>query len=81
MSSDLLTQAKAWLEKDPDPTTKRQLAKLIDSNNVKELQTCFNGRLEFGTAGLRGTMGVGPSKMNVSLLVHQLINIHAAKGS
>ncbi|KAF6767238.1 Alpha-D-phosphohexomutase, C-terminal [Kalmanozyma brasiliensis GHG001] len=65
MSSELLTQAKAWLEKDPDPTTKDQLAKLIDSNNIKELQSSFRGRLEFGTAGLRGVMGVGPSKMNL----------------
>lgn len=69
MTADLLTQAKAWLAKDPDATTKDQLAKLIDSNNVKELQTCFNGRLEFGTAGLRGVMGVGPSKMNVSAAI------------
>lgn len=66
MSSDLLTQAKTWLEKDPDPATKSKLSQLIDNNNTKELQTCFNGRLEFGTAGLRGVMGVGPSKMNVS---------------
>ncbi|CDS82155.1 probable phosphomannomutase [Sporisorium scitamineum] len=65
MSSDLLTPAKAWLEKDPDPSTKEQLSKLIEANNVKELQTSFNGRLEFGTAGLRGVRGVGPSKMNL----------------
>lgn len=65
MSSDLLAQAKRWLDKDPDASTKRQLAELIESNNVTELQTCFNGRLEFGTAGLRGVMGVGPSKMNL----------------
>lgn len=65
MPSDLLTQAKAWLEKDPDPSTKAQLSKLVDSNNVAELQSSFNGRLEFGTAGLRGVMGVGPSKMNL----------------
>ncbi len=67
MTSDLITQAKAWLEKDPDPATKKQLKELIDSNNTKELQSSFNGRLEFGTAGLRGVMGVGPSKMNVSV--------------
>ncbi|KAJ9478211.1 Phosphoribomutase [Pseudozyma hubeiensis] len=65
MSSDLLTQAKAWLGKDPDPATRSQLSKFIDSNDIKELQSSFNGRLEFGTAGLRGVMGVGPSKMNL----------------
>ncbi|SNX83157.1 probable phosphomannomutase [Melanopsichium pennsylvanicum] len=65
MSSDLLAQAKAWLEKDPDPSTKAQLTKLIETNNTEDLQSCFNGRLEFGTAGLRGVMGVGPSKMNL----------------
>lgn len=65
MSSDLLNQAKAWLGKDPDPATRSQLSKFIDSNDIKELQSSFNGRLEFGTAGLRGVMGVGPSKMNL----------------
>ncbi|PWY99165.1 putative phosphomannomutase [Testicularia cyperi] len=62
---DVLGQAKAWLEKDPDPATKEQLASFIDRNDIKELESSFNGRLEFGTAGLRGVMGVGPSKMNM----------------
>lgn len=66
MSASLVQQAKAWMEKDPDPKTKEQLAAFIDSNDTKELQASFNGRLEFGTAGLRGVMGVGPTKMNVS---------------
>lgn len=66
MSSDLLDQAQAWLRKDPDVATKKQLASFIDGNDTDELKASFNGRLEFGTAGLRGVMGVGPSKMNVS---------------
>lgn len=65
MTPNVLTQAKAWLEKDPDPITKNRLSILIDSNDTEQLQASFNGRLEFGTAGLRGIMGVGPSKMNL----------------
>ena len=70
MGKGILTQAKAWLDKDPDPATKQKLAAFIDANDIKELESSFNGRLEFGTAGLRGIMGVGPSKMNVSCPPH-----------
>ncbi|EPQ32163.1 uncharacterized protein PFL1_00360 [Pseudozyma flocculosa PF-1] len=62
---ELLAKAKAWLHKDPDPTTKQQLASLIERSDFTKLEQCFGDRLEFGTAGLRGIMGVGYSNMNL----------------
>ena len=60
---DLNEQAQAWLAQDPDPATRRQLQTLLDEND-DELSDCFIGRLQFGTAGLRGKLGPGPNRMN-----------------
>lgn len=59
-----------WLEKDPDPISRQELQQLIDSSNQDELNRRFSGRLEFGTAGLRGVVGAGPAMMN-ALVIRQ----------
>ncbi len=59
-----LEQAKSWLAQDPDPITRAQLEKLIDSANEDELQKAFEPRIAFGTAGLRGELGAGSARMN-----------------
>ncbi|MGI2068403.1 phospho-sugar mutase [Shewanella sp. MF08487] len=64
MNTHLQLQVKHWLENDPDSRTKAQLQTLIDSGNEAELAARFAGRLEFGTAGLRGVVGAGPMGMN-----------------
>jgi phosphomannomutase len=67
---DWLAQARSWLADDPDATTAAQLSDAIDAalsgdaSAQRELRTQFSGRLEFGTAGLRGPMGWGPRRMN-----------------
>jgi len=60
---DLHDMARAWLDQDPDPATRSELARLIETNDA-ELADCFAGRLHFGTAGLRGPLGPGPNRMN-----------------
>ncbi|MBP7664151.1 MAG: phospho-sugar mutase, partial [Shewanella sp.] len=64
MNTHLQLQVNHWLENDPDPRTQAQLQTLIDSGNDAELAARFAGRLEFGTAGLRGVVGAGPMGMN-----------------
>jgi phosphomannomutase len=63
MQPELRDEAEAWLAQDPDPATRQELRALID-NNDDELIDCFSGRLQFGTAGLRGKLGPGPNRMN-----------------
>lgn len=64
MSSSLLEEVQAWIADDPDPVTAAHLQKLVDAGDIAALTPLFNGFLQFGTAGLRGPIGAGPSCMN-----------------
>ena len=60
----IIEQARNWIASDPDPETRRELEALLDLNDVAGLEERFAGPLQFGTAGLRGLLGAGPSRMN-----------------
>ena len=64
MDHALVAEVKAWIEDDPDPVTALRLQKLLNSGDEATLRTYFSGFLQFGTAGLRGPNGPGPSCMN-----------------
>ena len=64
MDQAFATEVKAWIEDDPDPVTASRLQKLLDTGDETTLRTFFSGFLQFGTAGLRGPNGPGPSCMN-----------------
>lgn len=53
-----------WLGDDFDESTRKEIEQLA-SEHKKALSDAFEKRLEFGTGGLRGIMGVGTNRMNI----------------
>jgi phosphomannomutase len=64
MNAALIEEVKAWIADDPDPVTAAHLQSLLDAGDEAALTPLFSGFLQFGTAGLRGPIGAGPSCMN-----------------
>jgi phosphomannomutase len=64
MNAALIEEVKAWIADDPDPVTAAHLQALLDAGDEAALTPLFSGFLQFGTAGLRGPIGAGPSCMN-----------------
>ncbi|HUZ35805.1 MAG TPA: phospho-sugar mutase [Streptosporangiaceae bacterium] len=71
--ADLRDRVEAWIGQDPDPGDRGELRALLATCAAQgepaqaaqaELADRFAGRLQFGTAGLRGTVGAGPNRMN-----------------
>lgn len=67
--TDLNARTKAWLDGDPDPQTRAELAALLASNSVEELTERMGGTLEFGTAGIRGVVEAGSNRMNRAVVI------------
>lgn len=77
LTTTLTDQVHAWIADDPDPSTRAELAALLDRARDgvdaeaarADLVDRFAGTLEFGTAGLRGEMGAGPARMNRAVVI------------
>jgi phosphomannomutase len=64
---ELRSRVTAWIADDPDERDRAELTALLADQSrgaVSELIDRFGGRLEFGTAGLRGAVAAGPNRMN-----------------
>ena len=73
LPADLAERVRAWITDDPDAADRTELQDLLDAAArgdtageaaAADLADRFAGRLQFGTAGLRGAMGAGPNRMN-----------------
>jgi phosphomannomutase len=69
--AELGERVEAWMADDPDAGDRTELQALLDrafgladAGALEELRDRFAGRLEFGTAGLRGVVAAGPNRMN-----------------
>ena len=77
ISAELKQEVSDWIKHDPDPKTAAQLQEWLDANNFAKIKDSFNGFLEFGTAGLRGRVGPGPSCMNRAVVSRTATGIAA----
>ena len=79
---DFMKEYQKWL--DSDVLTEEEKAELkAIANDPKEIESRFYGPLEFGTAGLRGTMAVGLHHMNIHVVRHTtqaFANVICAEG-
>ena len=72
---ELLERARQWAGHDPDPATASALSADIeaaqrgDEEAAARVGAAMNGPLQFGTAGLRGTVGPGESRMNLAVVI------------
>ena len=69
--AELRDAVEAWIADDPDAKDRAELQALLDrafadsdTRALAELRDRFGGRLEFGTAGLRGVVAAGPNRIN-----------------
>lgn len=65
---ELEAAAGAWRDDDPDPETRAELDALLTQGDGDAIEDRFRERLGFGTAGIRGAMGAGPNRMNVTMV-------------
>lgn len=72
---DFAAHARKWLAQDPSPQTRAELAAILAQNDTAALRELFDGRLRFGTAGLRAQMGPGPKRINALLLRQSVLGI------
>ncbi|GIZ09441.1 phospho-sugar mutase [Flavobacterium sp. UMI-01] len=63
IKQNILDAANEWLTPVFDTKTQEEVRALI-ANSPKELEESFYKSLEFGTGGMRGTMGAGDNRIN-----------------
>ncbi|RHJ92815.1 phospho-sugar mutase [Olsenella sp. AM05-17] len=65
MDAGVKETIKLWQDNVTEPNLKAELDALVSAGDEDALNDAFYRTLEFGTAGLRGTLGVGTNRMNV----------------
>jgi len=77
VNAEFKAEVQAWIADDPDPKTAGELTALLEAGDEETLEKYFSGFLQFGTAGLRGPIGPGPSCMNRAVVGRTAAGISA----
>lgn len=64
LEASVLNKINQWLQGSYDNDTQTEIRALLDTGSNNELTDSFYRDLEFGTGGLRGTMGPGTNRIN-----------------
>ena len=70
-------EAKKWLDYNLEDKEKEEIYKLLKPENENNLIESFHKKLEFGTGGMRGIIGIGSNRINtytISLATQGLCN-------
>ncbi|WKK65180.1 phospho-sugar mutase [Lutimonas zeaxanthinifaciens] len=62
-SIEIINKAKLWIKPPFDQATQKEIQDLLHTDS-KDLTDRFYKNLEFGTGGMRGTMGAGTNRIN-----------------
>ena len=62
---EVTKRAQTWLQDGYDEETRKEVKRMLDSDDKTELIESFYRDLEFGTGGMRGIMGAGTNRMNI----------------
>ncbi len=68
MNAEILEKVQLWQEHLTDPELKEELDALVAAGDEDKLFDAFYRSLAFGTAGLRGVLGVGTNRMNIHVV-------------
>ena len=72
--AELVVLARAWIDGDPDASTRAELSVLVDAGDSEALDERMHP-LSFGTAGLRGAVGAGSGRMNSAVVTRTAYGI------
>ncbi len=64
LSEEIKARIKEWTGDEYDEETRKEILKLVENKDEKELFDRFYKTLEFGTGGIRGIMGAGTNRIN-----------------
>lgn len=71
---EVIDSAGYWLQMDPDTKTRQEVETWLVHDDYEAMRKYMCKRIDFGTAGLRGQMGAGYSRMNF-LVVQQAAQV------
>ena len=65
MEQSIYKKYESWLNEITITPSEKEMLK---NYTPEEIESCFGADLEFGTAGIRGVMGVGTNRMNIYVI-------------